>query len=149
MEEDYYDSKQSRTLTNFKHNLIVVGIFAVVIIIFEIGLTMGSKTSRHYYELLNPVEQKIEVGQTWTMTLNENDPFKKVIVVKKRVIAVKNDYVLYIRFDNDTVSDQIHYFLIGSELLNTDTINKPFKLEYTTIDESIPKYNFKSDFIKN
>jgi len=156
--EDYYDYKQSRTLSSFKHALIVIGIAFISFVSFEIGTMVSQNSELNYYsDLLNPAIPNIEVGQTWRYSIYKNDPFKQEVKIDKKVIGVKDNYVLFVQsysdtiYNNsviysDTISEDKNYFVIGSELL-VPSIRNRFKLKYITVDENIQKYKFKYDFL--
>ncbi len=158
--EDYYDYKQIRTLSSFKHALIVIGIAFVSFISFEIGTTFSQESDKDFYEMImNPAEQNVEIGQKWIYSINKNNPFKHEIDITKKVIGFKDDYVLFIQsyndttiigndtiiLDNDTISEDKKYFLIGCKLLYPVN-NNIFKLKYITSDENVPEYKFKFNF---
>jgi len=154
--EDYYDYKQSRTLSSFKHALIVIGIAFISFISFEIGTKVSQNNETDYYSnLLNmddELVQTIEVGQIWSYNPYKNDPFKPDVQIHKKVIGVKGNYVLFIEsyndtiLDNDTTSEDKSYFLTGSELLN-NKVNNEFNLKYMTVDKNTYEYKFKTDFV--
>jgi len=151
-ENDYYDYKQSRRLSSFKHALIVVGIAFVSFMSFQFGTMISQESEKEdYVTLMTPtIKQKIEVGQTWSYNIYKNDPFKQEIKINKKVIGVKNNYVLFVQtyndstLDKDTISEDTEYFLIGSELLSPIVNN--FKLKYITVDKNASEYKFRIDF---
>jgi len=62
-------------------------------------------------------DTKVKVGQAWQYVIYKDDPFKKPIFKRYRVIDVKNGYVLYLNEKNDTLSDSERWFTSGAELI--------------------------------
>lgn len=157
--EDYYEYKQNRSLSSFKHALIVIGVAFLAFMAFQFGTKIGQNTELNYYlNVMNPVDPNIEVGQTWIYILNKDNPFEDTIQIKKKIIGIKNDYILYIQSNsdstinsNDTISENESYFIIGCELLKSDSTK--FNIEFPIFNENIPEYKpeyeFKLNYINN
>jgi len=48
--------------------------------------------------------RSLKIGQTWIQTVNVENPFDKTPKNYKRVLDIKEDYVLYILNEKDTLS---------------------------------------------
>ena len=152
--EDYYDRKQSKTLSSFKHALTVIGIAFICYISFQIGTMISQESEMNsYINLLYHSKPDIEVGQVWNYTVDKGNPFEKEMIISKKVIGVKDDYVLFIQSYSDptigidTMSESKINFIIGSELLNSNIYK--FKLKYITVNNNIQTYEFKFDFVNS
>ena len=62
-------------------------------------------------------EDKIKVGQTWKVVLQEKNPYEKPTFLYRKVIDIQGDYVQYIENKKDTLNDSKYWFLVSAELV--------------------------------
>lgn len=86
----------------------------LTIAIGAIGFCLGRLIGKAF---LSEPEREYKAGQTWRLIINDENPFEKPYNIDKKIIAVKGDYILYIRNGRDTLSDNKlwfdHYQLIS------------------------------------
>jgi len=64
----------------------------------------------------NSEEITVKKGQVWVEFFNKDNPFEKTVIIRKKVIDIKNDYVLFVT-GNDTSSESVSWFKCCSKLL--------------------------------
>ena len=63
----------------------------------------------------------VNIGDEWSFTLNEEDPFKKNTVLRFYVLDIKDGYVQYWNeYFGKIDSSTIRYFKIGAEKISED-----------------------------
>ena len=84
--------------------LFTAVVMAVFMILFEEGV----------------FNEKVKVGQIWQETCYKNNPFKKTVITKYKILAVKDGYVQYKNLKhNNKLSSGADWFIIDKVLINT------------------------------
>tara|TARA_R110000772_G_scaffold20466_1_gene56664 strand:- start:21629 stop:21913 length:285 start_codon:yes stop_codon:yes gene_type:complete len=86
-------------------NILKISLVISIFLLFFFGI----------HKALHWDEHTIEIGQTWEMTLYNDNPYKENVTRYKKVIDIKDNHVLFVQDGTDTLSDTKYWFVLKSK----------------------------------